>query len=227
MEYKEIVKGIFIKRRNRFIAEIQISNEVVLCHVKNTGRLKELFITGAYVYLERNENPNRKTAYSLVGVEKDGITVNVDSQAPNKMVKEWLEENQPEGKIVVLKPECAYGNSRFDFYMETEQNTFWIEVKGVTLVDDKTALFPDAPTERGIKHITELCKAAKEGYQAILFFVIQRKGVEEFRPNEKTQPAFAKALREAEQTGVKIFAYDSIVTENSAIIDREVKVNLG
>ncbi|MFW5676396.1 MAG: DNA/RNA nuclease SfsA [Acetivibrio ethanolgignens] len=226
MKYKEIVEGKFIKRRNRFIAEVDVSDEVVLCHVKNTGRLKELFVTGVCVYLERNENPKRKTAYSLIGVEKDGITVNVDSQAPNKMVKEWLEETQPEGKITVLKPECVFDNSRFDFYMETEQKAFWIEVKGVTLVEGKTALFPDAPTERGIKHIAELCEAARQGYQAMLIFVIQRKGVEEFRPNERTQPAFAKALREAEQAGVKILTYDSIITEDSAVIDKAIEVKL-
>lgn len=226
MEYKEIRKGKFIKRHNRFIAEVEVSGEIVLCHVKNTGRLRELFTAGALVYLEGSENPKRKTAYSLIGVEKDGIIVNVDSQAPNKMVKEWLEENQPEGKITILKPECVFGNSRFDFYMETEEKAFWIEVKGVTLVEGKTALFPDAPTERGIKHIIELCKAIEQGYQAMLIFVIQRKGVEEFCPNSRTQPAFARALWEAEQAGVKILAYDSIITESSAVIDEAVRVKL-
>lgn len=226
MKYGEIIKGNFLKRKNRFIAEVRISEDVVLCHVKNTGRLKELLVTGACVYLEKSSNPKRKTGYSLIGVEKDGILVNVDSQAPNKMVKEWLEEKQPEGKITMLKAERVFGKSRFDFCMKTEKKTFWIEVKGVTLAEGKTALFPDAPTERGVKHIRELCEAVKQGDQAILIFVIQRKGIERFRPNEKAQPAFARALEEAKAVGVRIAAYDSIITENSAFLDEKIKVEL-
>jgi sugar fermentation stimulation protein A len=226
LEYREIIKGKFIKRVNRFIARVEAEGEEVLCHVKNAGRMRELFVEGVPVYLEKSDNPNRKTAYSLVGVKKDGFLVNVDSQAPNKMVQEWLLKTDKEKKILCLKPEAAFGNSRFDFYLETTEKKEWIEVKGVTLVEEGIALFPDAPTERGVKHIKELSRAVEEGYLAALIFVIQRKGVRWFQPNVRTHPEFAQALKEARKKGVSLLCYDSIVTECGAVIDERIKIRL-
>lgn len=224
MKYNNIVEGRFIERINRFIAKVEVEKKEVLCHVKNTGRCRELFVTGVKVYLEKNTNPKRKTAYSLISVEKDGALVNVDSQAPNKMVKEWLEKT--ESGIVTLKPETVFGDSRFDFYLETDKKKEWIEVKGVTLVEDGIALFPDAPTERGVKHIEELCRAVEEGYQARLIFVIQRKDAQLFKPHRERHPAFAEALAKAAEKGVTIAAYDSIITETEAYVREKVEVSL-
>ena len=226
MKYQKIIKGEFVVRVNRFTAKVKIETAEVLCHVKNTGRLRELLVEGTEVYLEKADNPTRKTAYSLIAVKKDGFLVNIDSQAPNKMVREWLEEHKTENKMLYLKPECTFGNSRFDFYMETEQKKEWIEVKGVTLVENEIAMFPDAPTQRGMKHIEELIRAVQEGYSAKIIFVIQRKGVKAFSPNKVMHPDFAEALRKAAEVGVEILAYDSIVTENSVIIDGDVEVLL-
>lgn len=224
MKYNNIVEGRFIERINRFIAKVEVEKKEVLCHVKNTGRCRELFVTGVKVYLEKNTDPKRKTAYSLISVEKDGALVNVDSQAPNKMVKEWLEKT--ESGIVTLKPETVFGDSRFDFYLETDKKKEWIEVKGVTLVEDGIALFPDAPTERGVKHIEELCRAVEEGYQARLIFVIQRKDAQLFKPHRERHPAFAEALAKAAEKGVTIAAYDSIITETEAYVREKVEVSL-
>lgn len=224
MKYNNIVEGRFIERINRFIAKVEVEKKEVLCHVKNTGRCRELFVTGVKVYLEKNTNPKRKTAYSLISVEKDRALVNVDSQAPNKMVKEWLEKT--EHGIVTLKPETVFGDSRFDFYLETDKKKEWIEVKGVTLVEDGIALFPDAPTERGVKHIEELCRAVEEGYQARLIFVIQRKDAQLFKPHRERHSAFAEALAKAAEKGVTIAAYDSIITETEAYVREKIEVSL-
>lgn len=226
MKYQGVVEGRFIERLNRFIARVETDSEEVLCHVKNTGRCRELFTKGAKIYLEKNNSAKRKTAYSLIGVEKDGFLVNVDSQAPNRMVKEWLEQGKNGKEILKLKPECCFGNSRLDFYIERPQEKEWIEVKGVTLTENGVAMFPDAPTERGIKHIEELCRAVEEGYRASLLFIIQRKGVRWFQPNKRTHLEFAQALEKAHKKGVSILAYDSIVTENSAVIDKRIEIRL-
>lgn len=224
MKYQNIIEGRFVERVNRFIARVEVENEEVLCHVKNTGRCRELFVKGTRVCLEKNDNPKRKTVYSLISVEKDGALVNVDSQAPNKMVKEWLEKT--EAGIITLRPETVFGNSRFDFYLETAEKREWIEVKGVTLVEDGVARFPDAPTERGIKHMEELCQAVEEGYQARLIFVIQRKDAVLFEANRERHPAFAEVLARAVEKGVHISAYDSIITEDEAFICEKVKIRI-
>ena len=191
MKYENIVTGKFIERPNRFIALVEMEGKVEKCHVKNTGRCRELLLPGAAVYLEKSDNPNRKTAYDLIGVKKGELLINMDSQAPNKVVKEWLEEEIYFKDITLLKPEYRYGKSRIDFYLETaEGRRIFIEVKGVTLEEEGIARFPDAPTERGIKHIQELQQAVSEGYEAYILFVIQMKNVFQFEPNDRTHRAF-------------------------------------
>lgn len=226
--YHNIKEGIFIKRPNRFLAEILINGKSEICHVKNTGRCKELLIPEeSIVFVEEHENlENRKTKYSLVAVKKGEILVNIDSQAPNKAVYEWINKGGLIADVKAVKAEKKYGNSRFDFYVETKDKKLFAEVKGVTLEQDGIARFPDAPTERGLKHIEELCTCIKEGYEAAIIFVIQMKGVTEFRPNYNTHPDFGKALQKAEQEGVKILAYDCIVTKNEMGIDRLIPIHL-
>lgn len=226
MKYRKIVEGKFIERPNRFIAYVDVDGEVCKCHVKNTGRCKELLIPGVRVFLEEGDNPNRKTKYSLVGVMKGDIMINMDSQAPNKVVKEWLEGRAAKDGIICIKPEKTYGKSRIDFYYETEDKKCYMEVKGVTLIDGNIARFPDAPTERGIKHIEHLIELVREGYEAYLMFVIQCKGVDVFEPNDVTHKAFGDALRKAVKAGVKVFAYDCVAKEDELYIDEEIKVNL-
>lgn len=201
MRYENITKGSFIDRPNRFVAHVEINGKVEAVHVKNTGRCRELLISGAEVYLTEPGTPGRKTRYDLVAVRKGtGILFNIDSQAPNKVVKEWL-AGQAFDKIV---PEHTYGNSRIDFYMERSNQKYLMEVKGCTLEMDGIGYFPDAPTERGVKHLHELIRAAGEGYKAIAAFVIQMDGVTEVRPNTATHPEFAAAFAEAMAAGVQI-----------------------
>lgn len=203
MKYKNIVTGKFQSRPNRFIAMVDIDGKVETCHVKNTGRCKELLLPGAEVYLEKSGNPNRKTAYDLVGVKKGKVLINMDSQAPNQAVKEWLEKEVYFKNITYLKPECKYGNSRVDFYLETaEERKIFIEVKGVTLEEEGVARFPDAPTLRGIKHMKELEQAVQQGYEAYILFVIQMKGIKWFEPNDRTHPEFGDTLRQVAKNGV-------------------------
>ncbi len=229
MKYQKIVEGKFLARPNRFIAYVEISGKEEICHVKNTGRCKELLIPGATVYLELSDNPARKTKYDLVAVLKENQEVgtsniiNMDSQAPNHAFLEWAPKYF--GEQAKIYPEKTYKNSRFDFYVETEDgNRHFVEVKGVTLEQDGVVLFPDAPTERGRKHILELCDCVEHGYVAHLFFVVQMKGVRYFTPNIKTDPDFAEALQTAKQKGVKIVAVDSVVTPNSMNISEFLKV---
>lgn len=226
MHYDKIVKGKFIERPNRFIAYVDIDGKIEKCHVKNTGRCKELLIPGVTVYLEEPSNPNRKTKYSLVGVMKGNIMINMDSQAPNKVVKEWLESKVSEKNITLIKPEKVYGESRIDFYFETDSSKAYMEVKGVTLIEDGIARFPDAPTERGIKHIEHLIELKQLGYETYIMFVIQCKGVKWFEPNDVTHKAFGDALRKAVKTGVKVLAYDCVVAEDSLMIDSFVEVRV-
>ena len=201
MIYAGVEKAVFIDRPNRFVAHVDINGTVETVHVKNTGRCKELLIPGAGVWLTASDNPLRKTRYDLVAVRKaNGRLFNIDSQAPNMVAYEWLKEQEFD-RIV---PEYPYGNSRVDFYMERDKERFLMEVKGCTLEEDGVGYFPDAPTERGVKHIRELIKAKEEGYRAILAFVIQTDGVKEVRANVKTHPAFGDALEDAEQAGVRI-----------------------
>lgn len=215
MKYDNIVEGRFISRINRFVAEVEVNNNTEKCHVKNTGRCKELLIKGAKVYLQESNDLTRKTKYSLINIEKGTRLINMDSQAPNKVVKEWLEKGNLFQDITLLRPEKTYGNSRFDLYLETHSQKVFIEVKGVTLEEDGVVRFPDAPTERGIKHIKELCKCVQDGYQAYIIFVIQMKGVSHFEPNNRTHKEFGLALKEASQKGVKILALDSHVTHDT------------
>ncbi|MCR5420558.1 MAG: DNA/RNA nuclease SfsA [Lachnospiraceae bacterium] len=201
MKYENIIRGIFIDRPNRFIADVDIKGHKETVHVKNTGRCKELLVPGCEVWLTAPGTPNRKTRYDLVVVRKEnGILFNIDSQAPNKVVREWLETCDYDRVI----PEYTYGNSRIDFYMERGKEKFLMEVKGCTLEINGIGYFPDAPTERGVKHIRELIKAKKAGYQTILAFVIQMDGVTEVRPNVGTHPEFGVAMDEAKKSGVKI-----------------------
>lgn len=228
MKYGQIIHGQFIKRINRFISEVLIQGEIERVHVKNTGRLKELFVSNAKVVLEVSNNPNRKTKYSLIAVEKNGQWVNVDSQAPNQVAFEAVQKGHIKeiGTVQSLKREVTYGSSRFDLAFEKEQQKGFIEVKGVTLEREGIALFPDAPTQRGTKHVLELAKASKEGYDCSVLLLIQLKGCHTFMPNWETDPEFANALRLAAEQGVRILAYDTIVREDGLIFDKEIPVNL-
>lgn len=215
MKYQKIVTAEFVKRQNRFLAQVLLDGKEELVHVKNTGRCQELFLPGAEVYLSDSENPARKTRYDLVAVSKPGRgIVNVDSQAPNAAVKEWLEKQD----FTFIKPEYTYGASRIDFYMEKNQERFLMEVKGCTLEVDGIGYFPDAPTERGIKHLKELEAAAAKGYHCILAFVIQMEGIREVRPNTITHPAFAEALEQAKQAGVEILPLRCKILPDEIII---------
>ncbi len=226
MKYNSIIKGEFIKRLNRFVALCRIDGEDVYCHVKNTGRCKEILVEGAECFLEVSSNPQRKYRYSLVTAKKGERLINIDSQAPNKAVGEFLKEGKLFSDISFIQPEKTYGNSRFDFYFEHGGKKAFLEVKGVTLEKDGAVFFPDAPTERGTKHLNELCDCIEQGYEAYAFFVVQMKNVKAFSPNDSTDFAFGKALRAAADKGVKIICYDCSVTENEMLIEAAVPVIL-
>lgn len=227
MRYKNIVKGTFIDRPNRFIANVDIDGVPTVCHVKNTGRCRELLIPGAEVFLEKSDNPERKTLYDLIAVYKGDMLFNIDSQAPNKVFGEWLSSGAScFDNITCIKPECKYGNSRFDFYVEADDQKTFIEVKGVTLENDGVLSFPDAPTERGAKHIRELCACMKEGFGAIAVFVIQTKNAKYFTTNAAHDPIFARELKNAHHKGVRIIALCCDVTSDSLSISDYVEVRL-
>lgn len=226
MKYKNIHKGKFINRPNRFIAEVEIDGIINTVHVKNTGRCKELLTKNATVLLEKSDNPLRKTQYDLVAVYKGDRLINMDSQAPNIVFGEYLKKNELIKNVTKIKPEHKFNNSRFDFYVEAENRKIFAEVKGVTLEEDNIVMFPDAPTERGLRHIQELIEACKQGYEAYCVFIVQMNNVKYFTPNIKTQPEFAQALITAENQGVNIIAYDCIVTENSLEVNNQVKIIL-
>lgn len=201
MQYQNIVHGRFHSRPNRFIAKVWIHDTLETVHVKNTGRCQELLVPNAEVILERSDNPARKTKYDLISVCKPGLgLVNIDSQAPNKVVGEWLACQ----RYTLIRPEYTYGSSRFDFYMERGAERFFMEVKGCTLEVDGIGYFPDAPTQRGIKHLQELSKAVHDGFHCTLSYVIQMEGISEVRPNRATHPQYADALEQAMETGVEI-----------------------
>lgn len=226
MKYHNIVKGIFLERPNRFIAYVEIAGSREKVHVKNTGRCAELLIPGAVVYLEKSDNPNRSTAYDLVAVEKNSRMINMDSQAPNRAVEEWLYTKQLFPDLHFVRPETKYGNSRFDFYVEAGERKIFMEVKGVTLERDNVVLFPDAPSERAVKHVEELVAAKKEGYEVYVLFVVQMENVAYFTPNTETHRAFAEALVHAAGEGVSVLAYDCKVTADTMTVNRPVKVRL-
>lgn len=226
MRYENVKEGRFIERPNRFVAYVDIAGRREKVHVKNTGRCRELLIPGAPVYLEKSGNPGRSTSYDLIAVEKKGRLINMDSQAPNRVVLEWLQTRQLFPDLVSIRPETVYGSSRLDFYIETAGEKIFMEVKGVTLEEDGEVRFPDAPSERAVKHVEELIRASREGYGAYVLFVIQMKGVNYLIPNAATHPEFAEALRRASQAGVKILAYDCRVTADSLAIADAVPVYL-
>ncbi len=226
MQYGNICKGRFLRRPNRFIAIVDLDGEEVTCHVKNTGRCRELLVEGAIVFLEDcKDNPNRKTRYDLIAVYKGDMLVNMDSQAPNKVVGEYLSVLFPD--IIMARPETKYKNSRFDFYVETEKKKIFLEVKGVTLEENGIARFPDAPTERGIKHMQELIACMEEGYDAYILFVIQMEGMKQFEPNIATHPAFGTVLKEAEIAGVKIRCLGCTVEPDGLWISYEIPYQIG
>ena len=227
MRYSNIQKAEFIRRPNRFIAHVLMDGEEVICHVKNTGRLKELLLPGATVFLEESDNLTRKTRFDLVGVLRGDEVVNIDSQAPNQAVGEWLKSGGLFEDVSYVKAEARYGDSRFDFYVESSSGRkAFLEVKGVTLLQDRVARFPDAPTTRGVKHIGELVKCLEDGYEAYILFLLEMKGSKWMEPNDATHPAFGKALREAAEKSVKILAYDCLVTPESLEVDKKVEVRL-
>lgn len=226
MKYDHMMKAIFKERLNRFIAKIEVDGEEVLAHVKNTGRCKELLVPNASVYVSFSNSETRKTKYDLIGVVKGERLINMDSQAPNKVVQEWLKTGGYFPDLKLIKPEKTYGKSRFDFYIEKSSQKAFIEVKGATLEEDGVVRFPDAPTERGVKHIYELIDCMEEGYEAYIIFVIQMKGVLYFTPNDVTHKAFGDALRKAEAKGVQILALDCHVTADSLELADFVEVRL-
>ena len=226
MIYDRMVPGTFLERPNRFIAYVEIEGRKETVHVKNTVRCAELLQTGVRVYLQESENPGRKTKWDLIAVEKGSRMVNMDSQIPNKVVKEWLEAGHLFENITRIQPEFTYGNSRFDLYVEADGKRIFIEVKGVTLEQDGVVRFPDAPSDRAVKHVEELKAAVKEGYEAYVFFVIQMKDVRYFTPNMDTHPAFGEALRDAARAGVHVLAYDCEVSSDRIAIADKVPVVL-
>lgn len=225
MRYENMVPGIFLARPNRFIAHVRINGREEVCHVKNTGRCRELLTSNAQVWCQSWDNPNRKTKFDLIAVQKGSRLINMDSQAPNKAAYEWLASGGL-GEIEQLKAEVTHGSSRFDFSFVKDGKQCFLEVKGVTLENDGICAFPDAPTERGAKHLRELTQAAREGFGAYVLFVIQMADVRYLHPNDQTDPAFGKALREAAEAGVSVLAMDCAVTPDTMTIGRAVEICL-
>ena len=225
MLYKNMVPGRFLARPNRFIAHVEIDGQVEVCHVKNTGRCRELLIPGAQVWCHKADNPTRKTRYDLICVQKGSRLINMDSQAPNAAAKEWLLQGGL-GEIEDLKPESFHGSSRFDFSFKKGGKPCLLEVKGVTLENDGVCAFPDAPTERGARHLRHLAQASRDGYDCYVLFVIQMTDVAYLHPNDATDPNFGAALREAAAAGVTVLAMDCLVTEQSMTIQHPVSVVL-
>ncbi len=224
MIYQNIKEAEFIERPNRFIAYIALDGKREICHVKNTGRLRELLVPGACVYVQLSDKPERKTPYDLIAVKKGDKTVNIDSQAPNKVFGEWLSSYFKD--TLLIKPEVKYKNSRFDFYVETKHRKIFIEVKGVTLEKNGTALFPDAPTKRGVKHINELCSCIDDGYEAYMFFVVQMENIKSFAPNKETHPEFAEALSNAAKKGLNIMSVGCKTGSDFLQIENFIEVRL-
>ena len=225
MHYGNMVEGRFLARPNRFIAHVEIGGKTEICHVKNTGRCRELLPPGARVWCQKSDNPNRKTAFDLISVEKGERIINMDSQAPNKAAMEWLAGGGL-GPIENLRAETTHGDSRYDFSFVQDGRPCFLEVKGVTLEENGICAFPDAPTDRGSKHLRGLTAALQEGYGAYVLFVIQMADVSFLHPNDQTDPAFGKALREAAAAGVRVLAVDCSVTPDSMTIGKAVEVRL-
>lgn len=226
MIYENITGGHFLSRPNRFIANIKINNKVETVHVKNTGRCRELLTDNAKVFCQHFDSSTRKTDYDLISVYKGDRLINMDSQAPNKVFFEFLKNGGLFSDIKSIKPESKFENSRFDFYVERKNTKVYIEVKGVTLEENGVVLFPDAPSERGVKHLNELIKAKEIGFEAYVVFVVQMEKVKYFTPNVATHPQFAETLKKAYDKGVNILCYDCLVSPDSLSINQPVKVNL-
>ena len=225
MTYENMVSGVFLKRPNRFVAHIEIGGQEEICHVKNTGRCRELLIPGVTVWCQRSSNPNRKTKYDLIAVQKGRRLINMDSQAPNAAAGEWLRSGGL-GQVEDLRAETVHGDSRFDFSFTRDGKPCFLEVKGCTLEHDGVCAFPDAPTVRGAKHVRGLAELVRQGYGAYILIVIQMEGVEYFHPNDATDPAFGQALREAAAAGVQVIAMDCQVTPETMVIHKPVRVEL-
>ena len=221
-----MIEGVFIERPNRFIARVLVNGVVETVHVKNTGRCKELLVPNAKVYLFVSDNPNRKTKYDLIAVEKataNGVMlVNMDSQIPNDVVNEWLKKGMLFSNDAVIKREAKFGSSRFDFYVEDGSKRAFVEVKGVTLENHGVVSFPDAPTERGVKHLNELIACLENGYEAYVIFVVQMRGVIRFEPNEAHHKEFADTLNKARQMGVNVLVYDCLVAPDSIELNNKI-----
>ncbi len=229
MKYSKTIEGIFLKRPNRFIAQVLINGVEETVHVRNTGRCREILLPGAKVVLEDcSNNPNRKTKYSLIAVWKGDMLINMDSQVPNAVVFEALSENKIQGyeNLTYIKREVSFENSRYDIYYEKDNQKGFIEVKGVTLENNHIASFPDAPTERGSKHVLEMIEAIKQGYSGAIFFLIQMKGPISFRPNWKMDKNFSDAIKTAHENGVDILIYDSIVSNDEIYIGHPISIDL-
>ena len=226
MHYDNIRPGVFISRPNRFIANIEIDGKTEVCHVKNTGRCKELLTDRARVIVQECDSPTRKTRFDLISVYKGTRLINMDSQAPNKIFAEWASGSGVFGSVTLLRPETRFGNSRFDFYMEADGRKAFIEIKGATLEENGVVRFPDAPTERGVKHVRELMECIDEGYDAYIVFIVQMKDVLYLEPNWNTHKEFGEALREAAGHGVKVLAVDCQVTEDTVVARDMVEVRL-
>lgn len=226
MQYANIRPAVFLSRPNRFIARVELDGREETVHVKNTGRCKELLLPGRTVWLEEGANPNRKTRYDLIAVDKDGLLVNMDAQAPNKVFAEWAQAGHFVPGLTLLRPETTWGQSRFDFYWEAGDRRGFLEVKGCTLEDDGFCRFPDAPTQRGVKHLQELAACMEDGYEAAVCFVIQMEGMTSFSPNDATHPAFGDALRAAHAAGVRVLALGCHVEPDRLEITHSIPVVL-
>mgnify|MGYP005913290399 FL=1 len=226
LRYPNIAPAVFVSRPNRFVAQVLVQDQPVTVHVKNTGRCRELLLPGVPVWLTKSDNPNRKTAYDLVAVEKGPRLINLDAQAPNKVFGEWAASGHFVSGLTLLKPECRHGDSRFDFYWEAGSRRGFVEVKGVTLEQDGAVYFPDAPTERGVKHLHGLTACLDEGYESAVCFVVQMAQADFFSPNDRTHPAFGQALRQAAQAGVTVLARCCAVTPDALTMAHAIPVRL-
>lgn len=226
MIYENILPAVFVDRPNRFIAHVELNGRLEVCHVKNTGRCRELLIPGCRVYVQHQPSPTRKTAYDLIAVEKGERLLNMDANAPNRVFNEYVRAGRFLRGWSVIRPETTHGDSRFDFYLESPGHRLFAEVKGVTLEDDGVMRFPDAPTERGVKHLEGLARCVQEGYEAWAVFVIQTENVRWMEPNRRTHPAFADALRQAVQAGVHLLALDCHTEPDRLEIRRPVEIRL-
>lgn len=226
MIYENVKSGKFLSRPNRFIAHVEIDGKAEICHVKNTGRCRELLVPGATVFVQELDSVKRSTKYDLISVRKGGRFINMDSQAPNRVFREWLQNTDLFGNITLIRPEYSYQSSRLDFYIEAGGRKILAEIKGVTLEENGIVMFPDAPTERGVKHLEELCGSMGDGYSAYVAFIIQMENVRYFTPNDETHKAFGDALKRARASGVQILALDCHVTENSITAKNFVDVRL-